>query len=132
MLREDFSQLRGRIHSLNVVVPVICDSAPLQSVSSAPPLFSCLPAVSCLILFPCYLPATPSLSPSFFLCLSHFISLSFSFFLSPLQSSYQQLSTLTNNNSVSKQLSLGSWKLRTLSGYVCRVVAVLQKAATRN
>lgn len=56
---------------------------------------------------------------SFFLLLSLLLSL--------LQSSYQQLSTLTNNNSVSKQLSLGSWKLRMLSSYVCRVVAVYRK-----
>jgi len=121
----DFSQLRGESTYLSREISIIYDFVCFKSVSTFSfPFLS----FSFLVL----------LSSSIFLLLSRSLSFSlsllfsFSSLVSLLQSSYQQLSTLTNNSSVSKQLSLGSWKLRMLSGYVCRVMAVLQKAATRN
>lgn len=117
---RDFSQLRERpTYLMQQTDPIIRDSFSFRSFSS----FSLLSlSLSSRVI------SHAVLLSSLFLC----VFLLFLFLLSLLQSSYQQLSTLTNNNSVSKQLSLGSWKLRMLSGYVCRVVAVLQKAATRN
>lgn len=117
-----FSQLRG--------VSYLVERSQLYMISFASSLSRCSLSLFCLsllvlIFFPrLYFSCSRSLSLSLLFSFSSLVSL--------LQSSYQQLSTLTNNSSVSKQLSLGSWKLRMLSGYVCRVMAVLQKAATRN